>query len=412
MTTVTVTANNYVASGSFAGPGPGLTSLLRSAISAGTPNQIVVNDGVGALSSISTIDTARGGTGIDSSALTGIVQISAGTWSAGSVDGADISGNIARTKLTNGPANHVLINDGAGVISSEAALDPARGGTGVDTSASSGIARVTTGTWSVGTVTNSDIDASANIARSKIAAGVADHVVINSGTGTLSSEAQLSVARGGTGGDFSGVGAGPFVLELSLGAFAATAATASAVPNTYVKRNGSADVSFSTVNLTGISSSTNVTITATNQLNIVTPLIDTGASIVTAAPASIPGGRVTTYINNLQTGDATFTTILSVPTSPGASSGTAYTCNVALACGDRTGGTASALITFKFRAKNVGGVLTVGGVSQILRQREAPLSTVNAQTGASGTNIVVQVRGIVGSFVDWSGRLEIVSQEY
>jgi hypothetical protein len=37
------------------------------------------------------------------------------------------------------------------------------------------------------------------IARNKIAVGTADHVVINSGTGALSSEAQLAVTRGGTG---------------------------------------------------------------------------------------------------------------------------------------------------------------------------------------------------------------------
>lgn len=38
---------------------------------------------------------------------------------------------IARTKLANGSASHVVINDGSGVLSSEAALSPVRGGTGV-----------------------------------------------------------------------------------------------------------------------------------------------------------------------------------------------------------------------------------------------------------------------------------------
>lgn len=49
-------------------------------------------------------------------------------------------------------------------------------------------------------LTNNNVDAAAAIARSKLAAGTADHVVINAAsTGVFSSEAQLAVARGGTG---------------------------------------------------------------------------------------------------------------------------------------------------------------------------------------------------------------------
>ena len=49
-----------------------------------------------------------------------------------------------------------------------------------------------------GTLVNADISASAAIARSKIAAGTANHVIINDGSGNLSSEAVLAVSRGGT----------------------------------------------------------------------------------------------------------------------------------------------------------------------------------------------------------------------
>lgn len=52
---------------------------------------------------------------------------------------------------------------------------------------------------SFGAVTNSQIDAAAAIARSKIASGTNDHVVINSGGGALSSEATLAGSRGGLG---------------------------------------------------------------------------------------------------------------------------------------------------------------------------------------------------------------------
>jgi hypothetical protein len=48
-------------------------------------------------------------------------------------------------------------------------------------------------------LTNASLATGAAIDRTKIANGTANHVVINSGTGVLSSEAQLAVSRGGTG---------------------------------------------------------------------------------------------------------------------------------------------------------------------------------------------------------------------
>lgn len=50
-----------------------------------------------------------------------------------------------------------------------------------------------------GEVTNAKVSASAGIARSKLASGTASHVVINDGSGVLSSEATLAESRGGTG---------------------------------------------------------------------------------------------------------------------------------------------------------------------------------------------------------------------
>lgn len=52
---------------------------------------------------------------------------------------------------------------------------------------------------SAGVIVNNDINASAAIARSKLAVGSANHVVINAADGSFSSEASLAVTRGGTG---------------------------------------------------------------------------------------------------------------------------------------------------------------------------------------------------------------------
>lgn len=109
-----------------------------------------------------------------------------------------VGADIARTKLLAGTANHVLVNDGSGVMSSEAQLTPLKGGTGQDFSASTGVLKVAAGTVSATTIVNADVDATAAIDRSKIADGTANHVIINSAGGALSSEASLAETRGGT----------------------------------------------------------------------------------------------------------------------------------------------------------------------------------------------------------------------
>lgn len=51
----------------------------------------------------------------------------------------------------------------------------------------------------ISNIANDEIKAGAAVARSKLAAGTADHVVINDGSGNFSSEASLAITRGGTG---------------------------------------------------------------------------------------------------------------------------------------------------------------------------------------------------------------------
>lgn len=48
-------------------------------------------------------------------------------------------------------------------------------------------------------IVNGDVAVAAAIARSKLASGTASHVLINDGSGVMSSEANLAVSRGGTG---------------------------------------------------------------------------------------------------------------------------------------------------------------------------------------------------------------------
>lgn len=75
------------------------------------------------------------------------------------VDNALTTAEFARTQIAAGTANHVLINDGTGELSSEAQLAKSRGGAGADMSSvtfpSSGTIVTTAGTL---TLTNKDID--------------------------------------------------------------------------------------------------------------------------------------------------------------------------------------------------------------------------------------------------------------
>lgn len=65
-------------------------------------------------------------------------------------------------------------------------------GTGVVKSSSTGV-------LSSSTLVDADVSASAAIDRGKLASGSANHVLINNGSGVMSSEAQLATSRGGTG---------------------------------------------------------------------------------------------------------------------------------------------------------------------------------------------------------------------
>jgi hypothetical protein len=77
------------------------------------------------------------------------------------------------------------------------ALPTSKGGTGQDLSAATGVVKVAAGVGSASTIVNADVSASAAIARSKLAAGTASHVLINDGSGIPSSEATLAKVRGG-----------------------------------------------------------------------------------------------------------------------------------------------------------------------------------------------------------------------
>jgi len=77
------------------------------------------------------------------------------TIGSGAVTDSKIATGITRAKLATGTANQVVINNGTGAMSSEAQLATSRGGTGQDFSASTGFLKSSSGTMSVGAITDS-----------------------------------------------------------------------------------------------------------------------------------------------------------------------------------------------------------------------------------------------------------------
>jgi hypothetical protein len=210
------------------------SALNRSAIEAGTPDHLIVNNGTGYLSSIAQLPVTMGGTGIDSSSLTGFVLSTNGVISVtgstlipysnvtltGSLLDSDFSSNaqIDRSKFATGTAGHVIYNNGV-TLSSISTLPLARGGTGTDLSASTGYVRKGTSRSSSFSVTttfayanlaltgglvNADFSTTASVARSKFASVNASHVVINDNTGAMSSVDLLPTKLGGLGVDITG----------------------------------------------------------------------------------------------------------------------------------------------------------------------------------------------------------------
>ena len=117
-------------------------TVQLSSIVSGTAADIIVCDGTGnpsyvALSGDATID--------DTGSL---------TISAGAIDNSKISASaaIALSKLAPLTASKPVVTNGSGVLTTASQITAAQGGTGQDTSSSTGFAKVSSGTWSVDSI--------------------------------------------------------------------------------------------------------------------------------------------------------------------------------------------------------------------------------------------------------------------
>ncbi len=257
------------------------------------------------------------------------------TWSALVNADVDAAAAIARSKIAAGTADHVVINAAStGVLSSEAALSAIRGGTGVSnnvaaTTTRSGnfaLTETLTGTTSVtlptsgtlvgsadtgtvsstmvldGTLLNIDVNASAAIARSKLAAGTADHVVINAPTtGLFSSEAQLDKTRGGTGVSSTATfpTSGVVVTEAATETLTNKTLTSPKVNENVVTTTLSTQLNYLN-GATGTTGTPSTNVVFSTSPTIATPAL-TGAWTTTGDLTETKSGGITTLLNNTAT---------------------------------------------------------------------------------------------------------------
>ena len=157
-------------------------------------NKVVRRDAAGVVTSGNTLPNSSEIVTIDSSA----------TLTNKTIDGdnntiQDVGISSLKTVLAD--ANKVIRRDAAGAVTSGNAIP--NSSEIVTTDSSSTFTNKTfnaegTGN-SLSNITNTNIKSTAAIDRSKLASGSANHVIINDGTGVLSSEATLAISRGGTG---------------------------------------------------------------------------------------------------------------------------------------------------------------------------------------------------------------------
>ncbi len=158
-----------------AGVMPALTGDITTSAGAVATTLATVNSNVGSFGSTTAIPNITvNGKGLVTAASTSAVVAPAGT-----LTGTTLAANVVSSSLTS------VGTIGTGVWSGTA-ITNAKGGTGGDSSGSTGLAKVSGGTWSYATLLNADVNASAAIALSKLAATTASRALVSDGSGFVS----------------------------------------------------------------------------------------------------------------------------------------------------------------------------------------------------------------------------------
>lgn len=275
---------------------------------------------------------------------------------------------ISRSSLAVGTANYVVINDGTGAMSQEATLATSRGGTNLDTSSSTGVPSISAGTWSV--------------------------------------PSTLSPTLGGTGQNFSGVGAGPFLVQIVSGTFSATVIYATAATNNaIVQRDGSGGATVTSLASPTITSAANITLTPSSG-NVIL-----GTAVLQQNPTGISGSTTFVATASVATTNATPTTIYSLATTAG-TNGVTVGIRGDISCGIAAAAGGTGYYSFLVKGKNTAGTMSSSSIAQLISINDSPLIAAAISTTVAGATINIQVTGVAATNINWCGRFIVTSQTY
>ncbi len=304
------------------------------------------------------------------------------------------------SSLLTGTANTILTFNGSGDTSYITQLSPALGGTGVDSSAYTGVAKVLAGVWSASSIVNADINAAAAIDWTKMAALAANSFVTTNGSGYVTTTAEpLGLTLGGTGLSISSITQFRILASnTAANAFDTTLAyTTTAVASNLVQRDGSAGIAAPL-----LTSAANITLTPT------------GGNVLFGASLThwSPGAGTDSYKQTFYAQSTSITPVAAatIATVAGANNGTTYALRGLVALGTASGDAGA--LSFLVFAKNVGGTLTVSPTFQTSKATNTALNAIKVTATASSANLLINVVGVTLTTIDWGLSLDVTTQEF
>lgn len=346
-----VSASSFIATGSapgFSGDGSGLTNIPLANLATLTANNVLITNGTGAITTTSHLANNLGGTGIDSSALTGVAKISSGTWSASTINASDITNNtITSSQIASGTIN------GSNIAP----------------------ATITGSNIASGTVSGSNI-ASNTITGSNIAS----NTIPNSALVTLSTSGLVSNS--------------------------ATTATSSNTANSIVARDGSGNINVGTVTNTQL----------LQQPSAYANYIVRSAYVQTTNATATTLYSFATSSNNAYTFTITIVAVQTTSSVSGQSNpaGQPNPVNQPNQSGQLNQLGLSASYQFLFKVNNVGGTITISSITNLSSIIDIGLLLTGASVAitSNNTNIIVQVTGTASTTIRWAGAFNIVGLQF
>jgi hypothetical protein len=110
----------------------------------------------------------------------------------------------------------------------------------------------------------------------------------------------------------------------------------------------------------------------------------------------------------ITTADATPSALFAIPTTTGSN----MTLVTEVSCTNTTDNISTGGFTFSEKAKNLAGVVTISGPIYTGNSVDTGLSGIAVAHAVSGTNVIVQVTGLLATSIKWFGATKVTKQTF